>query len=835
MFAPKLYTVYKIPLHETMAADYNIDYPYDELRRFKIHQQDSGLLRQIRLITGCSKKFNPYIVFVNIDKKDKAAIERLVYDGFYLKGRHFLLSERSASMTRTGILSFVDAEIEAELNRRVTMDIEFDTVVMSKYFAYRGLQLSACHNLEGFFPKMIVVPDLFRTIPKQHIKYATDVTTEFVDKDGNRRSWTQKAITSDICDIEINIFDGAGIIHPALCREIEKIVGSKTPMSSMILRAPYIKGLVHEIDYPAFFAERGIHKIKDIWGEEHDAAEPMIILTEGMYKGLKYFKTYGDARDWELYWKRFHKYNHCLGIAKWNFTAEEEPIYTRGNYQILQDLDLPYDKFRSLADYSIDWAEKVTHGDPLATYCFLGLYADKHNAKNNYIASILKNPQMIKEQSVKKYVMSLLSKYKDDMKCGKLWLNATFKFMAPDLIMLMEHIGGLEPVGCLEGNEFYSHNRDGAILGERLIERNPHICRSEHTILIGVQNELINTYCSHLDNVCMINGKSIVCQKLNGADYDGDLCFLINNETMMEGVDRYAPVVLDMEDKITALAEKNTKESRFALIMRTINSLIGEISNTATCYASKTPKDKAVKNKYNEYIDLLSILNGKAIDCAKTGIIYQIPKHIAKYSKPLPYFMKYASEYYGGLNKFSHANSNMNRLCKDIERWCKTERYTSGARDFDYNIMIDDTISVPEELQNEINKMYVAFNREMADLARDQMNIRKYGDESLSTYDARNFSINWGYYYENYKQAAAELCSDKQMLANAAVRACYEFYANKKNSKFMWAVAGDGILENIKQVKFDLPIRDDRGAYDYLGNKYSFAEIMLDKGVIEID
>lgn len=177
----------------------------------------------------------------------------------------------------------------------------------------------------------------------------------------------------------------------------------------------------------------------------------------------------------------------------------------------------------------------------------------------------------------------------------------------------------------------------------------------------------------------------------------------------------------------------------------------------------------------------------------------------------------------------------MNRLCKDIERWCKTERYTSGARDFDYHIMIDDTVSVPEELQDKINKLYLAFNREMADLARDQMNIRKYGDESLSTYDARNFSINWGYYYENYKQAAAELCSDKKMLANAAVRACYEFHANKKNSKFMWAVAGDGILENIKQVKFDLPIRDDRGAYDYLGNKYSFAEIMLDKGVIEVD
>lgn len=529
MFAPKLYSVYKIPLHVIVAADYDLRLSQDEMRKFVIHQQDSGLLRQIRLITGHTKKFNPYIVFVNIDNKDKEVIQRLVYDGFFINGRHFLLSERSASMTRTGILSFVDAEIEPELNRRITMDIEFDKIVMSKFYSYRGLQLSACHNLEGFFPKVIVVPDLFRIIPNQHIKYAVDTATEFVDKDGQKRQWTQKAITSDHRDIEINAFDGCGIIHPALARKIEQLIGSKSPITSAIIRGPFLKGVVHSLDYPAFFAERGVEKIKDYWGVEHDASEPMIILTEGQYKGLKYFKTYGDERDWKLYWERFHKYDHCLGIAKWNFTAEEEPLYTRANYQILQDLDLPYEKFRSLADYSIDWAEKITHGDPLSAYCFLGLYADKHKAKNNYTAAILKNPQMIKEQSVKKYVMSLLRKYKDDMKCGKIWLNATFKFMAPDLIMLMEHIGGLSPVGCLESDEFYSHDRNGVILGERLIERNPHICRSEHTILTGVQNEAINTYCSHLDNICMINSKSIVAQKLNGADYDISSVALFGN------------------------------------------------------------------------------------------------------------------------------------------------------------------------------------------------------------------------------------------------------------------------------------------------------------------
>jgi len=56
------------------------------------------------------------------------------------------------------------------------------------------------------------------------------------------------------------------------------------------------------------------------------------------------------------------------------------------------------------------------------------------------------------------------------------------------------------------------------MMGERLIERNPHICKSEHTILRGVDNELTQKYCGHLVNVGMVNCKSITPQRLNGAD-----------------------------------------------------------------------------------------------------------------------------------------------------------------------------------------------------------------------------------------------------------------------------------------------------------------------------
>lgn len=190
--------------------------------------------------------------------------------------------------------------------------------------------------------------------------------------------------------------------------------------------------------------------------------------------------------------------------------------------------------------------------------------------------------------------------------------------------------------------------------------------------------------------------------------------------------------------------------------------------------------------------------------------------------------MKYASDYYKSMSTFSHAPSNMNRLCKDLEAWSKAQRYSIGSKDFDWHIMIDESIPVPEEMQEQINEIYLEFCKEMSALQFDQRQIRKYGDDTLSTFDAKNFSIDWGYYYDKYRDRCKKVCPDIKQLANAAVMACYEFHPQKKNSKFAWRVAGEGIVENIEQQIFPLPMRDPDGEYEYLGKKYTFADIQLE-------
>lgn len=440
MFAPKLYVVRKFSFKDLVSHELNWEMTAEEERKYHIKQQDNMLFRQIRLITKKDTDFNSYVIFVDCKgaKTQENYLSEIVINGFYINGEHYVLSERSASMTRNFILSFVDERIEKELNKRITMDIQINKTVLSKYYAYRGLMFSSCHCLENWFPKIIIVPDYFATIPNQKIKYVHDETTTFKGKNGEDVEWTQKAIDETIRDIQINVFDGCGIHHPAITKYVKEHLHSKTNPTSILWRMPYIKGVTHEVNYQEFYKERGITEITDIWGVKHSVNEEMIIMGESMYKGLKYFKTYGDERDWELYWERFKKYEHCIGVAKWNFSKDEEPVYTRGNYQILQDLDLSYYDFSCLARKSFDWITKIIEGEDVHTFCFLGTLADSCEPLNDYVRAILKNPEVLKDSSVRNYMISLMEKYIDEMKCGKIWLNASFKFLVPDLIMFME-------------------------------------------------------------------------------------------------------------------------------------------------------------------------------------------------------------------------------------------------------------------------------------------------------------------------------------------------------------------------------------------------------------
>lgn len=187
--------------------------------------------------------------------------------------------------------------------------------------------------------------------------------------------------------------------------------------------------------------------------------------------------------------------------------------------------------------------------------------------------------------------------------------------------------------------------------------------------------------------------------------------------------------------------------------------------------------------------------------------------------------MKYASPYYAKQTKFNNSPSNMNRLCKQIEKWEKSFKWRRTYKDFDYHIMINDEVGIDFETFCKVEQIYLEFCKETKDLFDTQREIRNREtyEEDYSDYlnaaDAKVFTIDWKYYYDLYRNKCLAVCSNEKMLANIAVTLCYEKYPNK-NKKFMWRVASPGILDNIKAVDVELPIRDENGNYTYLGKRY---------------
>lgn len=302
----------------------------------------------------------------------------------------------------------------------------------------------------------------------------------------------------------------------------------------------------------------------------------------------------------------------------------------------------------------------------------------------------------------------------------------------------------------------------------------------------------------------------------------GDLVLVINNDTVKSGIDRSAITVMDVDDKITCLSEIDNQKNKLAVILRTMKNLIGEYSNYASAYHNKTPKTEEQRKLYENYVSIIAVCTGKSIDFSKTGVLFPMPRNISKYGRPLPYFMGYRDQYYKR-QKLSKAYSNMNRLCYKIEKWERQFRWKRTYSDFDYNIMIDNTIETDEFIYSQIEQLFIEFHREMAQLAKEQREIRL---------EYKDFVLNWSYYYGQYKKKCNLISKDKKMIANIAVHLSYVKYPNK-NKKFMWCIASEGILQNLEQQPVLLPAKCENGKLTYLGKKYIL--VKEGKGDIQID
>ncbi len=129
------------------------------------------------------------------------------------KGRNrYDAFERSASMSRNNILSFIREDLYEPLRERIMLGMTVDKCQLAKLYAYNGLMYTSGRRFEdaGFLSeiKIIVIDN-----PKSIVKDAHIITVLDDGSDEPEREYKRVEKTADV---EVLEFDGEGIISKEL-------------------------------------------------------------------------------------------------------------------------------------------------------------------------------------------------------------------------------------------------------------------------------------------------------------------------------------------------------------------------------------------------------------------------------------------------------------------------------------------------------------------------------------------------------------------------------------------------------------------------------------------
>lgn len=809
----EFYTIYQIGLNKLDKQPSEQD---------KIRIGENLVLKLINALKGRqyiegTENFVPELIYVNISnnmKNIKEKIKEIDTNGFIINGTTYKRLGKSAAMARTGRIAFVDEELKEQLEELMMLGKKVDEAVISKYEAYRGLSFSTCLFSDAV-PRNVAIVDEHKTTINERIKTV---------KNGK--------VVEGYFDVPVTLFDGMGVHSPEWGRKVAKSLGIPyVPVGYQIRLFPSIKGMSYEFDFKAFYKEKGITKIKDIYGKEWNIEELDAIWNTSMFKFWKYFIL------WDEFIELREKYYAPLqmdkiGIARWVIPTEKADKYSKTSYQYLQNLNLKGSELIDLANYTKELVEKVYEGDYRYTMIFLGLLAnqfddeeedneeDKLMANKLYTALAMNPKKMYNDPHFKRFLKNQLKKTIDEIKLGKLYMEGRNSFITQDPIAYLEAAAGLKIKGCLKKGEFYSTGLEGY----RATFRSPLVHSSEIGKDLFVKNELTEKWLKRYDNVIVLNCFDLSAQKHGGADFDGDTFFHTTDERIVNAViTENNPPVIDIDDKTkTVKKEKITKEAIIEYDLRTLDNRIGYITNLATLFTN-LGSAKGNVNLYDEQLTKLRIWQGMEIDSAKTGVHPVIDKDVEKYKDYKPYFLwKYKYNSKGKLATWAN-KASMNILCRHIERWEKEkfvwqkweETDIIEAADYLMNKeIIEQYKKEAEGLIKIMREHYKQYNQELSKLWLDN----KFQDKNKT----KQFYNKW------YLKVNA-LHENKELLSSIAVHVCYK--ENRKNEhsfNFPWVVAWEGILKTLeaKQQEEKILLRklqetaEAVDAIEFLGRKY---------------
>lgn len=846
------YFILKLNVDDIIKSDYDLNLSFEEEKIFLIAEQNSHLINQIEKIRGykTSRVKEVICVLAKHNKKKWADYTKLISDGFRCNGEKYLRIGKSASQSKDGITVFASEKVYDKIMQISMLDIDMSgkNIVISKYEAQRCLIFSNCTILNSKIPNIVIVEEYTKTLPNQNIKYATEV---------KKNNYTYREITDGVVDVSLSPFDGCGVHRRFVGEMAQDEIGLDYRPCCLQVRLPFMKGLSVEFDFESYFKDRGIEEIVDVCGNKHKVEDIDCIWNTTMFKAFSVFKEkFGNSAITE-YFNVLEKYDFHLGISKYSHHLSHMNLKSRMNFQYLQCLDLynpryiqHFDELKqnknhkynvldennagrmiNLAKYSTDLFEKIAGGDKFYALKFLGVSdSDDDKLTSKYIKAVLINEDMLKDTCVKKYITAKAQKYINQMKVGKIYCSGFYHIIFGDIIGYLEYVSGNTPVGVLGEHTFFVNT---IFKNEKCMAfRSPLVCQSEVNS-INVVNSIsgYEKYFEHFkdQDVAMVNMYDLSMPQMGGADMDGDIVFITNDEIIVNSkIDK--KIVVSVDDKATAKKVEYNIENIVDYELRSRDSRIGEITNIATSILNRYTTDEKYKKMNNDNVSFLRLLQGIEIDSIKTGVRWKIPNYLRNYLKQLPYFLMYnypkkmnsyikTKRYNRGKQQEEKKKSNayhscspMNELCEYICRWEKERLKWSKPTMNTGVLLVDNSIQYnDEELTKNLFKINRAFEKDW----KSAIANKNDGD-----------NVIFDNIINKYRDILYSICENKNYVGNYFIMTSYKsLYSNKL---LVWSVFGELILENLtknspKRKSFKIEACSD-GSKEYLGKRYEVVQ-----------
>ena len=827
------------------------------LRKDKNSPQSKRAIRQLYKDLD-ALQFKPDYMCLIIDK------EKDYYracKGFSINGVKYKRLLGTNGGIKCSTIVFISEKLEKEIKRRVENGRDPNKeLVTAKLEAYKALTCSASTPVST--PKGILVIDDVWTEFRSDIIYLTD------ECDGEPLMEERKGEL-----ISADASDGYGLMLPSLAERWSGELGLDYTVSGVNTRFSFEKGMIFTFDF-VDFAEKVAHSyiVKDAWGNDVDVRDVELIMTTSM---VKLWDSYASCED---YVRTSLSNGYTFGVAK--TTPEVLESERSLNYQFIQSYDLDDDDIDELITPTMDEIRDVLGGDWRKAVLFLkgsGLNADNiERLDDDFIKALMIDRRVLDDAFVQNSIYQLIRNRINEAKVGVLNVHGNYSIIGGDPYLLCQNMFGLEKTGLLKAGEIYNQYWADVGADKLACFRAPMTCHNNIRLVHPADNDDVRYWFRHIKTATIFNGWDTALAALNGADLDGDIVMLTDNDVLVRKL-QPLPALMCAQRKAT---KRISNDDDF--IRSNIESFGNDIGQTTNWITSMFE----VRSKYekgSEEYDILSyrircgqLYQQNAIDKAKGILCKPMPRswhsrhdaakiddeHVRELSRSIvadkkPYFMCYI---YPALMKQYNTyikNTDRNALREfqmTVEEMCeipeseRTERQNEFLSYF-YQKMpvgIGDCVmnKICRRFENAFDgyigkhnaavKFDYRFMRSGAEYTPKQYNtIRRLRDDynrRLSSYavladyeriDEYDSYANLSMMNEEFRKECSVVCPDSRALCDIILDICYTKSSTKR---FAWSMCGEEIIHNLLDAndgRISFPVIDACGELEYCGNRFT--------------